>query len=94
MNTSPSSKLTLKYREQKDYKQKLRSSVAKTIEFKKRRRQLFKAKSNKNSQAGRKEGIFYESACGFDLGINFIDKPTLNLTRNIIPASAKAVIFN
>lgn len=94
MKTSPSSNFTHKYRQQKDHAQKLRSDIVKSIKFKKRRRQLFKAKSNQNSEAGRKEGICYESACGFDLGIDFIDKPILDPTKNIIPTTAKAIIFD
>ena len=54
MKSPPSSNFSDDYRQQKDRCHKLRSIVVKSIKFKKRRRELFKVKSNQNSEAGRK----------------------------------------
>ena len=94
MKSSPSSNFSDDYREQKDRCHKLRSIAVKSIKFEKRRRELFKATSNQNSKAGRKEGISYSSACGFDLGLDFIDNPNSDCERNGIPADSKAVVFD
>ncbi|XP_074096708.1 uncharacterized protein LOC141525906 [Cotesia typhae] len=44
-----------------------------TINDKLKRRELFKNNKNGNVNAERKEGITYQSKCGFDVGVEFID---------------------
>ncbi|XP_044595305.1 uncharacterized protein LOC123272509 [Cotesia glomerata] len=92
MNNSPTTKSSMTYRMKKDEISCRRKAQAQTVEFKKRRRQLFNRKTNQCNKAVRKEGICYESGCGLDVGIDFVDTVTVNPKVNL--SSAVVVFFD
>lgn len=91
MNNSPTTKSSMTYRMKKDEISCRRKAQAQTVEFEKRRRQLFNRKTNQCNKAVRKEGICYESGCGLDVGIDFVDTVTVNPKVNL--SSAVVVFF-
>jgi len=86
MKNSPKS--SHQFRLKKDKEAALRKMKTQTVQFKRRRRQLFDRKLNKNYKATQKEGICYESGCGLNVTIDFIDQPTA------IPENVNIVYFD
>ncbi|XP_043289283.1 uncharacterized protein [Venturia canescens] len=81
---TPLSESSLRYRVKLDEMAQERKRKAETLEFKKRRRQLSDRSSRKRSKTSTKEGICYQSGCGFDLGMEFIDQPMVSLLSNAV----------
>ncbi|KYN15258.1 hypothetical protein ALC57_12525 [Trachymyrmex cornetzi] len=79
MKNSPTTKSSHQFRLKKDKEAALRKMKTQTVQFKRRRRQLFDQKL---------EGICYESGCGLDVTIDFIDQPTA------IPENVNIVYFD
>lgn len=94
LQLSPLARKPLMHRRQKDRVRKLRAAKAKTIAFKRQRRQLFKARSSANTRTENKEGITYESNCAFDIGIDFLDAPAEPSINSVLGDSTKVVYFD
>ena len=50
-----------------------RALAAKTVEKKRRRRQLYQLRHHKNVNAENREGITYSSGCGFNAVVDIVD---------------------
>ena len=66
-------KHTEAHRSQKDRMRATRALAAKTVEKKRRRRQLYQLRHHKNVNAENREGITYSSGCGFNAVVDIVD---------------------
>lgn len=77
-------------REQKDNLKRVRAAEHQTLASKKRRRELFTARTKSNTKVQNREGICYQSQSGLDIGIEFIDQ---KIPKSSVAEETLATVF-